>query len=74
MHRRQAVLAGNDAQLLSQEFSLSVDEVDGSPSSAWNLAPAGVLGAAALQFYLSKTITRSNHFSIRLGTIEGSTG
>jgi hydroxymethylpyrimidine pyrophosphatase-like HAD family hydrolase/fructoselysine-6-P-deglycase FrlB-like protein len=58
---------GNDAHLLSQEFSLSVDEVDGSPSSAWNLAPAGVLGAAALQFYLSKTITRSNHFSIRLG-------
>jgi hydroxymethylpyrimidine pyrophosphatase-like HAD family hydrolase/fructoselysine-6-P-deglycase FrlB-like protein len=58
---------GNDAQLLSQDFSLSVDEVDGSPSSAWNLAPAGVLGAAALLFYLSKIKTRSDHFSIQLG-------
>lgn len=58
---------GNDAQLLSQNFSLSVDEVDGSPSSAWNLAPAGVLGAAALRYYLSKIVTSSDHFSIRLG-------
>jgi hypothetical protein len=58
---------GNDAQLLSHDFSLSVDEVDGSPSSAWNMAPAGVLGAAALQFYLSRMTMRSDHFSIRLG-------
>ena len=58
---------GNDAQLLSQDFSLSVDEVDGSPSSAWNLAPAGILGAAALRFYLSKITTSAGHFSIKLG-------
>jgi len=57
---------GNDAQLLSQDFSLSVDEVDGSPSSAWNLAPAGVLGAAALRFYLSRITASTDHFSIRL--------
>lgn len=57
---------GNDAQLLSQNFSLSVDEVDGSPSSAWNLAPAGVLGAAALRFYLSQIAINSDDFSIRL--------
>jgi hydroxymethylpyrimidine pyrophosphatase-like HAD family hydrolase len=57
---------GNDAQLLSQDFSLSVDEVDGSPTSAWNLAPAGVLGAAALRFYLSRITTHADHFSIRL--------
>lgn len=58
---------GNDAQLLSQDYSLSVDEVDGSPSSAWNLAPAGVLGAAALRFYLSQIELSKDHFSIRLG-------
>ena len=57
---------GNDAQLLSQDFSLSVDEVDGSPYGAWNLAPAGVLGAAALLFYLSRITTSTGHFSIRL--------
>jgi haloacid dehalogenase-like hydrolase len=58
---------GNDAQLLSRDFSLSVDEVDGSPSSTWNLAPAGVLGAAALRFYLSKISTGVDHFKILLG-------
>jgi fructoselysine-6-P-deglycase FrlB-like protein len=57
---------GNDAQLLTQDFSLSVDEVDGSPSSAWNFAPAGILGAAALRFYLSRITTSADHFSIRL--------
>jgi hydroxymethylpyrimidine pyrophosphatase-like HAD family hydrolase/fructoselysine-6-P-deglycase FrlB-like protein len=57
---------GNDAQLLSQPFSLSVDEVDGGPLSAWNLAPAGILGAAALRFYLSLLLIRGEHFSIRL--------
>jgi len=57
---------GNDAQLLSHDFSLSVDEVDGNPSSAWNLAPAGLLGAAALRFYLSKITTKADHFSIRM--------
>jgi hydroxymethylpyrimidine pyrophosphatase-like HAD family hydrolase/fructoselysine-6-P-deglycase FrlB-like protein len=58
---------GNDAQLLSEDFSLSVDEVDGSPSGAWNLAPAGILGAAALRFYLSKITTSADYFSIKLG-------
>ncbi|MBZ5524805.1 MAG: hypothetical protein LAP21_21410 [Acidobacteriia bacterium] len=58
---------GNDAQLLTQDFSLSVDEVDGRPSSAWNLAPGGVLGAAALRFYLSRITMKADHFSIRLG-------
>jgi hydroxymethylpyrimidine pyrophosphatase-like HAD family hydrolase len=58
---------GNDAQLLTQDFSLSVDEVDGNPSGAWNLAPAGVLGAAALRFYLSRITTSADHFSIQLG-------
>lgn len=58
---------GNDAQLLSQDFSLSVDEVDGSPSSAWNLAPAGILGAAALRFYLAQLEFSRDYFSIRLG-------
>jgi len=58
---------GNDAEFLSHDFSLSVDEVDGSPSSTWNMAPAGILGAAALQFYLSRITTSPDHFSIRLG-------
>ncbi len=57
---------GNDAQLLGQDFSLSVDEVDGNPSGAWNLSPAGVLGAAALRYYLSAIKIGPKHFSIQL--------
>ena len=58
--------AGNDAQLLAGEFSLSVDEVDGSPTGIWNLAPAGVLGAAALRYYLSRVTIGARDFRIRL--------
>jgi len=57
---------GNDAQLLTGEFSLSVDEVDGSPTSVWNLAPAGVLGAAGLRYYLSRVTIGARDFRIRL--------
>lgn len=57
---------GNDAQLLAGKFSLSVDEVDGSPTGIWNLAPAGVLGAAALRYYLSRVTIGARDFRIRL--------
>jgi hypothetical protein len=57
---------GNDAQLLSEEFSLSVDEVDGNPRSVWNLAPAGVLGAAALRYYLGRIVVGECSFRIDL--------
>ncbi|MEX0802926.1 MAG: HAD hydrolase family protein [Candidatus Binatia bacterium] len=59
---------GNDAQLLSQDFSLSVDEVDGNPASVWNLAPAGILGSAALRYYLGQVRIGASYFKIRLGS------
>jgi hypothetical protein len=43
---------GNDFWLLNQNFALSVDEVAISPDSAWNLAPLGMRGSRALEFYL----------------------
>jgi hypothetical protein len=58
---------GNDTELLTHEFSLSVDEVDGDPMGAWNLAPAGLLGSAALRYYLSLIAFRSRHFRLRMG-------
>jgi fructoselysine-6-P-deglycase FrlB-like protein len=58
---------GNDFELLGHEFSLSVDEVDGDPETAWNLAPAGVLGASALRYYLRRIKFRSKYFKIELG-------
>ena len=59
---------GNDAELLTHEFSLSVDEVDGSLDSAWNLAPAGVLGSAALRYYLGKIKMGKKDFRMELET------
>ena len=59
---------GNDAELLTHEFSLSVDEVYGSLGSAWNLAPAGVLGSAALRYYLGKIRMGKEDFRIELET------
>jgi fructoselysine-6-P-deglycase FrlB-like protein len=59
---------GNDAELLTHDFSLSVDEVAGSPTGVWNLAPAGVLGSAALRYYLGQIATRPRHFKIRVGS------
>lgn len=43
---------GNDLELLSTPYSLSVDEVSGDIETCWALAPAGLRGASALQFYL----------------------
>ena len=59
---------GNDTELLTHEFSLSVDEVDGSLDSAWNLAPAGVLGSAALRYYLGKIKIGKKDFRMELET------
>jgi hypothetical protein len=58
---------GNDFELLSTEFSLSVDEVDGDPGTVWNLAPAGFLGAAALRYYLQRIKFERNYFNIMVG-------
>ena len=58
---------GNDAELLAHDFSLSVDEVDGSPETVWNLAPAGKLGAAALRYYLGRLKFGTRHFRIDFG-------
>jgi hypothetical protein len=44
--------AGNDFELLSTPFSLSVDKTSPLLDSCWNFAPAGVSCAAATLFYL----------------------
>lgn len=44
---------GNDSQLLSHRFSLSVDQVSSALDSCWNLAPAGQLGVQATLRYLN---------------------
>lgn len=43
---------GNDFELLSEPFSLGVDELNADPTTCWNLAPRGQRGIAATLGYL----------------------
>ena len=44
----------NDAELLKETFSLSVDEVSYSPETCWNLCPAGIRGSQGTLYYLRR--------------------
>ena len=57
---------GNDYELLSHTFALSVDEVSADANSGWNLAPPGCRGVAATLFYLAHVNPHSDSFSLRL--------
>lgn len=45
---------GNDFELLTSQYSLSVDEVSSDPLSCWNLLPPGIRGVPGTEFYLDK--------------------
>lgn len=51
---------GNDASLLKESLSLSVDEVSYSPDTCWNLCPAGVRGAQGTLYYFQRLKIRNN--------------
>lgn len=51
---------GNDFDLLSTPYSLSVDEVTSDKNSCWNLSPPGISNVDATIYYLNKiTFTNS---------------
>jgi hydroxymethylpyrimidine pyrophosphatase-like HAD family hydrolase len=45
-------MPGNDALLLDHPLGLSVDQISASKHHCWNLAPAGIAGVDATEFYL----------------------
>lgn len=45
---------GNDYELLTTSYSLSVDKVSKNTDSCWNIAPSGVYGLDATLYYLSR--------------------
>lgn len=57
---------GNDWQLLNHKWSLSVDEVSSAIDRGWNLAPPGLRGASALEFYLSRLRHKGDRFGVDL--------
>lgn len=47
---------GNDSDLLSERYSLSVDAVSADLNTCWNLAPAGYRGQQATIYYLKHLV------------------
>ncbi len=62
---RGAVL-GNDYDLLTHPFSLSVDAVSASLDSCWNLLPAGVRNVSGLLHYARLLSVKRGSFSINV--------
>lgn len=54
---------GNDFELLSSSYSLSVNEVSFDPASCWNLAPLGLRNTDACFKYLKAIRLRSKYFN-----------
>ena len=50
----QGAWPGNDFDLLSTPFGLSVDTVSSSVNTCWNLAPAGLRGVPATVHYINR--------------------
>ena len=45
---------GNDYEMLTSKYSLSVDRVSKSTESCWNIAPSGMKGLDATLYYISR--------------------
>jgi HAD superfamily hydrolase (TIGR01484 family) len=57
---------GNDYELLSTMYSLSVDEVSANPDSCWNLSNVGMKSIQATICYLGHINVKQNYFIISL--------
>lgn len=55
---------GNDFEMLSMPYSLSVDGVSRDPNSCWNLAPKDLRGLDVVKYYLRKIKATKNGFKI----------
>ncbi len=63
---------GNDVALLTEPYSLSVNEVSHDPATCWNLAPPGCRGVLATRHYLKAIqVSSESSFKIRPGGAKG---
>lgn len=56
---------GNDSDLLSERYSLSVDDVSPDLRTCWNLAPSGCRGQQAALYYLTHLMVSKGMFQFR---------
>jgi fructoselysine-6-P-deglycase FrlB-like protein len=72
LHSENAILCigdkgqfpGNDFDLLSEPFSLTVDQCSIDPSTCWNLTPRGYRGAQGANYYLA-SLAKSDKATMR---------
>jgi hypothetical protein len=57
---------GNDFELLSHPFSLSVDEVSADKNSCWNFASSTVSNTDSTFYYLGKIKIFNDYFKIKI--------
>ena len=62
---------GNDYELLSSPYSLSVDCISPDPNSCWNLAPAGHRGVQATFDYINSIDIKNSYFQVNTKAIGG---
>lgn len=67
----RGAMLGNDYDLLTQPYSLSVDAVSASLNSCWNLLPAGVRNVSGLLHYAKSLRVRRGSFGLHLTVGEG---
>lgn len=60
---------GNDYELLSSPYSLSVDYTSPDPKSCWNIAPAGHRGVQATLDYINSIDIKDTYFQINTKAI-----
>ena len=58
---------GNDFELLSTRFSLSVDETSKDPYSCWNTLPFGLYGEKGVLEYFKGAVFHDGYFTLRVG-------
>lgn len=67
----QGCWPGNDSDLLSERYSLSVDTVSPDLSTCWNLAPPGYRGQQATLYYLKHLVASKGMFRFNLAGAGG---
>jgi hypothetical protein len=56
---------GNDFEMLSMPYSLSVDGVSRNPETCWNLTPRELHGLDVIKYYLRKIKVNKDGFKIK---------
>ncbi|OQY11200.1 MAG: hypothetical protein B6I30_07240 [Desulfobacteraceae bacterium 4572_187] len=70
----QGQYGGNDFEMLKEPFSLSVNKISSSPTTCWNLSPAGIQGADAMISIFKSMVIKEKAFKLNIDFLEHEVG